>query len=953
MYFQWQNKFLLKTIYPRRNRKLADFLIYCQEIDVWEQYKNKDVANLGAEVDAYIANRENAVITAYKSYKTEYSYFTNEEMCKWYLGKYKLTDEAELAPIKELHRAFLQNLPKRQDVRREKNFVAYYLTVWQERVRKLKEEQKRLERRLEIILPDHRDRPALTQQLQKLREVSLPMLNEELQRLVKFLSTYNKIEKRKLEFYNATESAKGAVQGLRVKLDGLRTPLQRLETECRELSTAVARIKTPPKREALDGYFATEDVQDEICRDFPEADPSLVNGISSVHKRLALELRSLQSEDVKRIRLKNYVDELRGQQSSILSEVSRLESQARGASGGSVLTGEKQARLTMLKGAGLRAVEAELDKLSNYHAAYEYANKPQAERSKLSEQKEKELQKKQASLSQLEEQASAVEKDLQAKESILNMSEVDYLVRFVPEKPISVSDIVRGKIEAYKAALEERMDEKRSDEEIQQEFLEEIVQRFIEKPGEYPLWLQYMVIHFSGMRYATAHGSWADPKELLSNLRTSELEKVFKTWDDDTVEAVSEERLDAYESPNPATAPRLALATDQKSKDKVAIYLSRLKLPYRRRDALFELLVAEENYEIQAMDPAEALEELKARRGPLPDEIKASKIKLTIAAQALQELDSEKDAIPDWMWKEITRLTDLRVQEAKDDSWNKLSTEEQDQKNEARYAKFREIMNKWKQDNLTGWREEHDRSNRLIVASSVCNEVAEQILHLRGHSPAGGLTGIVDWYLRLVREAKVPGTPRPYFVFAKEGAEQSYREGATILWLRFVNEVPNAWRVAKPLAVNGDRLIPDKYRRTEGKPDEWMYSEGDVITRKRTRTVDKRLVKDQQWLRWMHAATVAKVADTADGKMVLTFETALPYDDPTVSAVGVFKHDLRNLMWDGGEDNYFGSFIGYLPDGEIPAGDLEDMLDWNHILRRQVMPPAQLAEYQKKYIRMS
>ncbi|HET9913836.1 MAG TPA: hypothetical protein VFQ13_18220, partial [Anaerolineales bacterium] len=586
MYFQWQNKFLLKTIYPRRNRKLADFLVYCQEIDVWEQYKDKDINDLGADVDAYMANRENAVITAYKSYKTEYSYFTNEEMCKWYLGKYKLTDEAELAPIKELHRAFLQNLPKRQDVRREKNFVAYYLTVWQEKVRKLKEEEKRLERRLEIILPDHRDRPALTQQLQKLREVTLPMLNEELKRLVKFLSTYNKIEKRKLEFYKATESAKGEVQGLRVKLDGLRTPVQRLEAECRELSTAVARIKTPPKREAFEGYFATEDVQDDLCRDFPEADPSLINGISGVHKRLAGELRTLHSDDVKRVRLKNYVDELRGQQSTLVSEVNRLESQVRGASGGSPQTGEKQARLNMLKGAGLRAVETELDKLSDYHAAYEYANKPQAERSKLSEQKEKELQKKRASISQLEEQASAVEKDLQTTESILTMSEVDYLVRFVPEKPISVSDIVRGKIEAYKAALEERMDEKRSDDEIQQEFLEEIVQRFIQKPREYPLWLQYMVIHFSGMRYATAHGSWADPKELLSNLRTSELEKVFKTWDDDTVEAVSEERLDAYESPNPATAPRLALATDQKSKEKVTTYLSRLKLPYRRRDAL-------------------------------------------------------------------------------------------------------------------------------------------------------------------------------------------------------------------------------------------------------------------------------------------------------------------------------------------------------------------------------
>lgn len=331
-------------------------------------------------------------------------------------------------------------------------------------------------------------------------------------------------------------------------------------------------------------------------------------------------------------------------------------------------------------------------------------------------------------------------------------------------------------------------------------------------------------------------------------------------------------------------------------------------MPYRRREALLDLLLDEEKYEIEAMGPAEALEALEAMR--------------------------DEKTIPDWMWKEIVRLTDLRVKEAKDPNWNKLSQAEQDQKNEARYAEFREIMNKWKQDHLTGWREEHDRSNRLIVTSSVCNEVAEQIQHLRGHSPSGGLTGIVDWYMRIVNEGKVPGSPRPYFMFVKEGVENQYREGANILWLRFVHEQPNPWRVAKPMSVNGDRLIPDKYRRSKGKEGEWTYFESDVITRKRSRKVEKRLVKDEQWLRWIHVATVAKVAETADGPVVLTFETALPYDDPSVSAVGIFKHDLHNLMWDGGEEFYNGSFIAYLPEGQIPAGDLKEMLDWKKILRK-------------------
>lgn len=909
IYFQWQNPILLKTIYPRRNRKLADFLIYSREIDLWDEYKGKDIKDLDEEVKTYIDERDRAVMTAYKAYKTEYEYFTIGDIRTAYVKKYKLKDETELAQIQEMHRVFKDSLPKRQDVRKEKNFVAYYVSLWQEKVRRLEEELTRRERRLAIIHPEHRDRPILTQELQKLKEVTLPLMQEERQRLLHFLSTYNKIEKRKLEFYKKTEAAKTEIQSTRTKLDAIYAPLKRLETEGRELSAALARLRTPPQRQAFEGYFSTADVREELGSQFPKADPPLIDVISGVHKRLAAELRTLQSEDVIRVRLRNYIDELRSQYKKLVTEVSRLESQLGGRSMDAVQGGKKRARLEMLKGAGLKAMETELDKLSDYHAAFEFAKKPDAERTQMTREHERLLQENQKKISKLKDQAMPLEEELKAKESILTMSEMDYLVRFTPEQhPITVKDIVRGKVESYKTSLDQKMTKERPEEDLQQELLEEIVQRFKEKPREYPLWLQYMVIHFSGMRYATAHGSWADPKDLLVSLRTAALEKDFRQMDDDDVEAMSEQRISVYETPEASTASKLARATDQKSKERIATHLKGLKSPYRRREALLDLILDEEKYEIEGMSPSQALEALEALR--------------------------DEKTIPDWMWKEIVRLTDLRVQEAKDPNWNKLSQEEQDQKNEARYAEFRAIMNKWKESNLTGWREEHDRSNRLIVTSSVCNEVAEQILHLRGHSPSGGLTGLVDWYMKIVSESKVPGTPRPYFVFAKEEEETLYREGVNVFWLRFVHERPNPWRVAKPMSINGDRLIPDKYRRAKSKDGEWTYFESDVITRKRTRTVEKRSVKDEQWLRWIHVATVAKVAETADGPVVLTFETALPYDDPSVSAVGIFKHDLYNLMWDGGEEYYNGSFIAYLPEGQIPANDLKEMLDWNKILRK-------------------
>jgi len=54
LYFQWQNEFLTKTVYPMREVKLRDFLVYYMEVDIWSQYKDKDINTLTNEVTAYI-----------------------------------------------------------------------------------------------------------------------------------------------------------------------------------------------------------------------------------------------------------------------------------------------------------------------------------------------------------------------------------------------------------------------------------------------------------------------------------------------------------------------------------------------------------------------------------------------------------------------------------------------------------------------------------------------------------------------------------------------------------------------------------------------------------------------------------------------------------------------------------------------------------------------------------
>src|ERR1051326_6381130 len=90
---------------------------------------------------------------------------------------------------------------------------------------------------------------------------------------------------------------------------------------------------------------------------------------------------------------------------------------------------------------------------------------------------------------------------------------------------------------------------------------------------------------------------------------------------------------------------------------------------------------------------------------------------------------------------------------------------------------------------------------------------------------------------------------------------------------------------------------------------------------------DKQQVFENQWLRWIHEATVAEVAETADGMMVLTFETDLPEGDKATSSVGLFKKSLKWHLSDGTEDQYNRSFVGYIPEGQVPVEHLKTMLD--------------------------
>ena len=684
-YFQWQNEVLCKTIYPLREVKLRDFLIYYMEVDVWSRYKDRDINALTKEVHEYKKDWESKAAAAQQEYTSLRDYFLKADVRVDYY-KFKPIDEAELAEIHTLHSLFVDSWPK--DIRGERSFVQGIIAYWVRHRNRIRDWVKWRNRRHEAMDPAHPKYVPEGEELEYKESITLPMAEQEMDKLRAFLATYDKIEGRKLDWYWM---------------------------------------------------------------------------------------------------------------------------QRRG----------------------------------------------------------------------------------QAPEG---MTEAEFLAKFPPEGQVTLRDIAYWKVEEYTKALAKKN---------QFELLDMINQRFQKEPGRFPPWLQYMVVHFSGMRYSSAHGSWADPKDLLARLRAPQVEAQIAGLDDAAVEKMCAEKVAAYESTGTSPKPKLAEAQEKEWRDKIGWYLPQCKSngPKTRRQGLTDLRKTEGAYEVMSKPTGDALDTLR----------------------------SMKKDFPAWAWKEIVSLTPLRLTEVTAPDWEKLTRQQQEESYSQENYPLRAIINAWRYRDLSAWREEHGRTHELIVTRLVCNEAAEHCQHIRGHQPPGGLAARPKWYLDA--EDNIPGA---YFI--KPTSEADYTQGASILWLRFVNfstSNPSEWRIAKPIETKQKvGLLPPEFNTKKAKDDGWAYKFGEVITRSRTTKMPgKQKVVEQQWLRWIHEATVAEVAETADGMMVFTFETALPGGDNATSAVGMHKMPLEWHLSDGTEDQYNRSFVGYIPEGQVPVEHLKTMLDWKKIFK--------------------
>lgn len=497
---------------------------------------------------------------------------------------------------------------------------------------------------------------------------------------------------------------------------------------------------------------------------------------------------------------------------------------------------------------------------------------------------------------------------------------------------VSIENIISWEIRVKRQELEQLSHD---------QLLRKVIDLINADPDRYPEWLVYMLIHFSGMRYISAHSSWADPRDLIELLLKEDDEEDLKTKALKQPQELTKLSTDAIKDLQTWLIPGIG----EDEKNSVTRLIARLQQTATNWRALLEYRIEKFQKEIRNFTEDQVLDRL---------------------VQYKADHERAGDPLPKWVWSEIVKYTPLRLNTS-DPQWEAYSANRWKSQN----RNWAEVLNTWEEKDITSWRKRHEQTLELVVTKSVCNEIAEQIQHLRGHAPYAGLTSKPKWYLRLAADENTKD-----FSFFKQSPEKDdFRPGASILWLQWMPQKPSPWQVAND--IPGYDFIPNKGVGVKpGQKGEvpkkdlvaqdldddggWIYlRQGDnTFIRKRKKPAApelKAIMKSSveinkitteykktgayeiEYLRWRHEATVVEVVEMADGWNVLTFETG---------KIGLNRRPLSTLLRDPMV------FVGFVPDvWSLPEDkrDLKDrlldiqqwkdnddrlvkMLDWNRVL---------------------
>jgi hypothetical protein len=547
-------------------------------------------------------------------------------------------------------------------------------------------------------------------------------------------------------------------------------------------------------------------------------------------------------------------------------------------------------------------------------------------------------------------------------------------LKYLPE--VTKKDVPKSAARKWAAYRYSKFDDQ-GNELDQDALLARIIARFDGDTNfqRYPKWLRYMVFHFSGMRYASAHGSYAPAIDLVKRLKHEEI----------TSRLAGEQEIDvASQSKAAITELETELAATDKSKTaRRAAIQKRIALLHAvdtagesvfskkgneaKREAFHRLIDIEEERDklngeltqLQPSDPAagekqkqvEAIEnqihELEGEIGPTSlrearKQRDAAKLKrraalveyeIERADSALSQLDDmqalsvlkalrDKKVFPEWVWKEIVRVTALKLEVEEGVDWETVTPEEKKEKSagDAITKRWRQIMASWKKD-VTGWREKHGNDLSLVVIRAVCNEICEMSLHARGVSPEGGIAQKAKWYA-----AKGSGRS-----FTRPTKEADLKPGASLFFMEWsMQPAQDAVSIVRhdlgfDLRSEKGAPISDGLEEPGGFSgvDTWTYHFNSDKTVTRTAPVESlsptlaasgaKPHQGTMYLNWKHEAMVVQV-DAPAGRVV-TFET------------GPIGLRIRYLKGDYGVLDKWSVFVGFAESTKERAGIDEYLKD--------------------------
>ncbi|HST54071.1 MAG TPA: DUF4157 domain-containing protein [Pyrinomonadaceae bacterium] len=466
----------------------------------------------------------------------------------------------------------------------------------------------------------------------------------------------------------------------------------------------------------------------------------------------------------------------------------------------------------------------------------------------------------------------------------------------------------------------------------------------------YPKWLRYMVIHFSGMRYQSAHRSYAPATDLVRRLKTEQIKHEVGAASQLDVISLKERavldieaELDATGKPNPRRAATLktrlaalkaveterAAAFSQKGQEaQRADFAELTKLEDERAlltSELDEKLLADAAQKrLDELDPLIKAAEAKLDSKPLKrvrERLHAAEEKrraavveheLEKAAAAFSTLDDTQavsvlramranKVFPEWTWREIVRVTALKLEVEAGEDWERVTPEEDAEKNRKDPAtvRWREIMKEWKKD-VTAWREKHGKDLSLVVVRAVCNEIAEMCLHARGIKPDGGINQKAQWYAGKSKGAS----------FSRPKSVADLKPGSSLFFLQWSYTPP-----ADPISVVRSDTVGLQSDKGEPISDgfkgagNWTYHFNADNTVTRTQPVFGPVISPSapqpigtQYLTWLHEAQIVEVDDKRG--RVLTFETG---------PIGLRTRSLESVL------NVWSVYLGFAPSGAEPA----------------------------------